>query len=132
MPWLRLWPLVHASSLPISSRVLEDGMNYVLISLCIRHTSQHRVPNSARNLKTLKQKQTLMESFGSSASLGRFLSGWPFTAKFSGGSLRRSFIYYVHNSLWNMKAQDKVLTLKAATAHCVDKAEAPENVHKQE
>lgn len=30
-----------------------------------------------------------------------------------------------------MKAQDKVLTLKVAIAHCVDKAEAPENVHKQ-
>lgn len=49
----------------------------------------------------------------------------------SRGSLRCSFIYYVHNSLWNMKAQDKVLTLKVAIAHCVDKAEAPENVHKQ-
>ena len=31
-----------------------------------------------------------------------------------------------------MKAKDKVLTLKAVTALCVDKAEAPKNVHKQE
>lgn len=30
-------------------------MDYVLISLCTSHTSQHRVPDSARNLKTLKQ-----------------------------------------------------------------------------
>lgn len=42
------------------------------------------------------------------------------------------FIYDVHKNLGNMKAQDKVPTLKAATVHCVDKAKAPEYVHKRE
>lgn len=31
-----------------------------------------------------------------------------------------------------MKAQDKVLTLTVVIAHCVEEAEAPENVQKQE
>lgn len=63
---------------------------------------------------------------------GFWLSVWPFSAELSGGSSRCSLIYYIHKNLGNVKAQDKVLNFKAATAYCMDKVEASENVHKQE
>lgn len=73
-------------------------MDYVLISLCTSHTSQHRVPDSARNLKTLKQNTEGQRwQFYFIGQVSGCLSG--LLVQSSGGSSRFSFIYYVHKTL---------------------------------
>lgn len=119
------------SSHLISSPGGQDGLCPYLSWLPV--TFQHSVLDSASSLKATKQNQTWKGSVGSSASLGRFLAvDLALQCRVPRRLVRISFIYYVHKNLGNMKAPDKVLTLKAATAHCVDQAEAPEYVHKQE